>query len=80
MKKPLDPEFQIDYAVRWKKADPTDPRNNMRIKNIIAQQALCMWVETRGSIQDNLSARPPIVEGKDYWFPLSELEHVSETP
>jgi hypothetical protein len=80
MKKPLDPEFQIDEAVRWKKANPTDPRNNMRIRNIFWQEALCMCVETRGSIQDSLSARPPIVEGKDHWFPLSELEHVSETP
>jgi hypothetical protein len=81
MKTPLDPRdserFQIGDAVRWKKADSTDPRNEfMRIEKIIGQKALCMWVVSRGLIENGIPGNQQMVGEERDWFPLSELEHV----
>ena len=80
----LPPWFREGDAVRWKNADSTDPRNNMRIIDMgklggIEQRALCDYIGPRGSIQDALSGRTQMIEPIEEWFFLSELEHISET-
>jgi len=66
--------FQEGNIVRWKKANSTDPESNMRIVAVGRKKALCEYVVTTGGY--GLSVPPPIVENKQDWFLLSELEHV----
>lgn len=72
--------FQIGERVRLKKADSTDPRNDMRIKQIgnlkRIDQALCGYIKNP-PIQHLISSSERISEPLDEWFALSELEHVS---
>lgn len=73
-------KFQLGNRVRLKGADPTDPGNEMRIKNFMKKGgedgADCEYVVSSDDGSHGLS-KPVVVEMAKSWFPLSELEHVN---
>ena len=74
--------FREGEKVRWKNAHFMEPKNNMTIIKIgemgRVKKALCEYIVNNERIQNGLSVA--MSEPLKDWFPLSELEHVSEIP